>query len=228
MKLGIPLLITLASVQIASAASYTAYSDTKIAGNSYSDFNVPKFDTSLGVLTGVEVTVPISTLTGSATVTNPTNHSVTVDLFTSHYDVWDPAGTLGYAEQFVEIGPSGVDTTPAKTTPIGAFPASQAFLIKDGQSYHINPEIIASTYFSAYKGSGDVTFQINNLFSITTTGSSYTVSTADAGAKSQVAVTYTYDALSPVPESRTIHLSGIGTTGNERIVHEDSPSRLMD
>lgn len=223
MKLGIPLLITLASVQIASAASYTAYSDTTTAVSTVTGYSVDQFNPSLGTLTGVEVTVPISTLVGTATVVNPTNQSVTVNNFNSYYDVWGSSGSLGYTEQTPSIvsnhsGGIGVVTSPDRTTtiigPSQYLPnppfEQQVFSITAGQSYPITPENISSSYFSAYKGNGKVTFDITNLFSITTTGSSYSVSTDAAGASSQVAVTYTYTpALTAVPEPSTTLALGL-------------------
>lgn len=205
MKLSIPLLVTLASVQVASAASVTVYSSTAIAGVDPSGYNVAQFDTSLGTLTGVEVSVPICTLTGSVLVTNPVEIPVVVNHFSSGYDVWGSSLSLGYTEQTPSIaGHAGVSTSPDWHTSLIDPNASLPFSITSGQSYTVNAENIASSYFSAYEGSGHVTFDIKNIFSITTTGASYTVSTAAAGANSQVEVTYTYTpALSAVPEPST-------------------------
>ncbi len=207
MKTTISLLVALSSLQIASAASYTNYSSITVAGSSYSGYNVAKFDASLGTLTGVQVTVPISELQGSALVTNPTLGTVSVNNFDSTYYVYGSSGSLGYTGQVVGIGFSGVATSPDwNSTTIGGS-ASQTFSVTPGQSYAVTPETITSTYWSAYSGSGNVTFEIKNNFTITTTGASYTVDTSGAGANSQVAVTYTY---TPIPEPVAALLGGIG------------------
>ena len=205
-----PLLVTLASLQIASAASYTNYSSIAVAGTSYSGYNVAKFDTSLGTLTGVQVTVPISELQGSALVTNPTLGTVSINNFDSTYYVYGSSGSLGYTGQVVGIGFSGVSTLPDWNTSTIAPSASQPVSIVSGQSYAVTPETITSGYFAAYSGSGNVTFEIKNNFTITTTGAAYTVDTSGAGANSQVAVTYTY---TPIPEPSAALLGGLGMLG---------------
>jgi len=210
MKYTTPLLLTLASLQIASAASYTNYSSIAVAGASYSGYNVAQFDTSLGTLTGVQVTVPISELQGSVLVTNPTVSTVSVNNFDSTYYVYGSSGSLGYTGQVVGIGFTGVATSPDWNTTTIAGSGSQPFTIVAGQVYPVSSETITSTYFSAYQGSGHVTFEIKNNFSVTTTGASYTVDTSAAGANSQVAVTYTYTA---VPEPSAALLGALGLLG---------------
>jgi len=207
MKTTLSLLVALSSLQIASAASYTNYSSIAVAGASYSGYNVAKFDTALGTLTGVQVTVPISELQGSVTVTNPTVGTVSVNNFDSTYYVYGSSGSLGYTGQVIGIGFTGVATSPDWNTTTIAGSASQPFSITAGQSYTVGAETIAGTYFSAYQGSGNVTFELKNNFSVTTTGASYTVDTSAAGANSQVAVTYTY---TPIPEPAAALLGSIG------------------
>ena len=210
MKITIPLLVTLASAQIASAASYTNYSSIAVAGNNFSNYNVQQFDSTLGTLTGVQVTVPLSDLQGSVTVTNGLATVVNVSQFDSALTV-QQSGSLGYTTEHDTI--YSVVTSPDwNTTNIPAY-SPQLFSISGGQSFSVSSQSIASTYFGAYESAGatgNETFQIKNVQSITTTGAIYTVDSSAAGTNSQVAVTYTY---TPIPEPSAGLLGGLGLLG---------------
>ena len=192
-----------------ASANTVSYSSTQLIQSSFLDFNLGQFDTSLGTLTGVAVTVDFATLQGAFTVHN---NDVTLSTLTDYQSLFSIKGStnaLGYTTQSnVTIDP--VSTTPDWATNIAGL-SSQTFTINGGQdftSYLAHQTVnIAPGYFSAYEGSGSVTFQARDVQSITTTGSSYTLDSGSAGATTQLTVTYTY---SPVPEPSTFILFSLG------------------
>ena len=219
MKITTPLLVALASMQIASAASYTNYSSVSVAGFNFSNYSVQNFNSDLGTLTGVQVSLSIQTLTGSVDVFNGTVSTVFVNQFDSYLTLRDASGTsngigpvLGYDNALGKDTISPVATGPDwAVTPIPATPGSQTFNINSGQNFGIASQSIAPTYFAAYQSSGASgyeTFQIKSVQSITTTGGIYTVDSTNAGTNAQVAVTYTY-----VPEPSSALLGGLGLLG---------------
>src|ERR1035437_6548801 len=203
MKNTLALLTTaLLSTGFASAATITVYSDTQLAKGSYLNFDVSKFNSSLGTLTGVVVSVDLSTLQGTATVTN--NGAVTVGV--SGYDTifsvkQAPSSGLGYNPSSATI--TDVVTTPDWNTLTIDSLESKALTIGTGQNFTVSQQSIGSSYFSAYEsvgGTGTVTFQARDPQSITSTGDVFTVDSSAVGANTQFAITYTYTT---VPEPST-------------------------
>ena len=191
----------------ANTVSYT--SSTQLVQSSFLDFNLGQFDISLGALTGVAVTVDFATLQGAFTVHNNDVTLSTITDYQSLFSINGSTNALGYTSQSnVTIDP--VSTTTSWATNIAAL-SLQTFTINGGQdftSYLAHQTVnIAPGYFSAYEGSGSVTFQARDVQSITTTGSSYTLDSGSAGATTQLTVTYTY---SPVPEPSTFILFSLG------------------
>lgn len=190
------------SLQSATAASYAVYSSTVDVGTSYTNIDVPKFNTSLGTLTGVQVSVVQSALTGSADVTNNANTVTTVGTFDSYYNVKGVTSGLGYTQ----TAPIKYDvaTTP-DWNPITINPAETVTLVVvDGQSFNIGSQNIAAAYFSTYAsvgGAGVVTFAAKSTQNISTTGGSYSVNSSSVKTRTQFAVIYTYTtAVVPEPD----------------------------
>jgi len=94
----------------AETVSYTA---THAVGSASTDFYLGKFNTGLGTLTGVEVNVVYSTLTGSILFTNKDAGNASVGAFNSTVSVQDPTaeGVLGYTQEYGYV--NNVKTTPA-------------------------------------------------------------------------------------------------------------------
>ena len=191
----------------ANTVSYT--SSTQLVQSSFLDFNLGQFDISLGALTGVAVTVDFATLQGAFTVHNNDVTLSTITDYQSLFSINGSTNALGYTSQS-NVTIDRVSTTPSWATNIAAL-SLQTFTINGGQdftSYLAHQTVnIAPGYFSAYEGSGSVTFQARDVQSITTTGSSYTLDSGSAGATTQLTVTYTY---SPVPEPSTFILFSLG------------------
>lgn len=209
---GIASLLLLAQGLNADTVSYNA---THIAGSADTSFLLNQFNTSLfGTLTGVTVTVDYSTLSGSFTVKNTGTSSATVTGYSSNIDIWGSTAGIGFSELITSLGGhSGtIITSPDWSGYYLAAGDSQAFTIGSNQSFYTNVvQNIASGNLNAYKGSGTVLLKANNTQTITTSGSSYELTSGAAGANTSITVTYTYDA---VPEPTTVGLllgaSGLG------------------
>ena len=203
------LLIACALTGLTSAATtVTEYSTTQFTQGTTLNFDVNKFNSDLGTLTGVVVTVTSGNLLGSPVVTN--NDVLTVNL-SSCTDIFAVNGTagLGYADD--NKTRLNVGTTDSWTTATIAPSNAKTLAINAGQNTLIGSQTIAADYFGAYQssgGAGTVTFQAQNIFAITTTGTSYEVNASSVGVNTQFSVAYTYNAI---PEPSTILLGGLST-----------------
>lgn len=204
------LITTLAFTQWVSAAiSYSEWSTTAVTGGSYSDYAVAKFNSDLGTLTGVEVTVNISHLQGSFTVLNPDPvTSVIVEGLDSVMTVRQaPSSGLGFtiaSNTILEVA-----TTPTWAS-VTILPLTfQVFSVDADQDYTFTPQSINPTYWSAYQSSGGlgtVTFQAKNVPVAPITGGLATQDPTLTVANTQFQVTYTYT----VPETSAALLGGLG------------------
>ena len=204
-------------VASATAASIINSSSVQLAQNSFSNFNIQQFDSNLGTLTGVTVTVDFATLQGAFSVQNNDVVTATVNGYTSTFNIKGITSGLGYATQSVAF--DGVLNPPPTTSPDWssttiASGVTQTFTLAAGQDFTSllgqPSEIISAAKFSAYEsagGAGIVTFQAENIQSITTTGSGYTLNSGTAGANTKISVIYSYNA---VPEPSTYALFGFG------------------
>ena len=203
-----------AALLAASATAATvSFSDTKSVSGGYSDFLLGKFDTGLGTLTAVEITVDFSTLAGSVTVTSKSASTVTVTAFDAAFTVSDPSLTndLGFNETTARL--FTVVTSPIWKGVGGtkvSGNSSQVYTIVGGQSYTFSAQNISSNYFTAYEsvgGVGAVDIQAINVATIGASGGTYEVDPTATVANTKMTVTYTYDAA--VPEPTTIWLLAV-------------------
>ena len=209
---GIASLLLLAPGLNAATVSY--YSATDFVQNSPVSFALNQFNTSLGTLTGVQVSVYSSAISGSFTVTNNTSSSSDITAVNSLLSVAEASDTTGYnTYSRGAVVPKTSTITAAYTAPdwfpsytLSAYQA-QAFSIvtSPAQPFSLGGTVvnIDSSFFDAYKGTGNVAFNITDTQQITTTGTSYTVDSGSSGATTQMKVTYTYTA---VPEPTTVGL----------------------
>jgi len=197
-----------ATAGFASAASYTEYSSTIDVHTTYLDFNVAKFNTNLGTLTGVQVSVVQSSLIGSVNVTNNALTNTTVNVFDTTFTARQKStNTLGYSQSssiFYEVATTAdwnvTTIAPAQTI---------TFTANNGQAYTIASQNIAEDFFANYSsvgGTGTVDFQSRSIPTITTTGGSYAVNSDEFATTTQFAVTYTYT----IPEPSAALLGGLG------------------
>lgn len=202
------------------ALSYLTQNVTQsVDTNTGATFTFNQFDSSLGTLSAIDFLINSSTPTGTALVTNnsPTN-TVTVKLIKSSL-TFDPDSTLGFS------GYSGndvnLDTTPTAKTPtwkVISATGSQVFTINGSQSLlggSAQTFSIASSNFSAYLGSGTISFAAASSINLTTTGAAYTVDSSLYSALTSTTLRYTFTAASPspVPEPSQVAASLLLITG---------------
>ena len=199
---------------VAHAATVTNYSGAALAGSSYSNFSIAKFDSSLGTLTGVSVFVSTAQLQGSVGITNNDAASATIDGYDSTFNIKQSAGTdLGYGS--TKSGTiTDVVTTPGWSgLTLAANGGQQTLTIDGGQSFDIASVNIASSVFGAYQsagGTGFVTFQVRSTQGVNVTGGDFSVNSTATFANTNIGVTYTYTA---VPEPSAFALLGLGAMG---------------
>lgn len=187
-----------ASISYTNSASAATTNGANIALN--------KFDTTLGTLTDVIVTVNFLSLGGSFSVTSPTATPTSVLASPApggRPRLIDPSvgGTLG----FTNFNASGTTIYPVATTPSlppnFAVPgnSTQVFTITSTNVLANSIQNINSSFWSAYQsvgGVGSVVFQVLQAPRIVTSGSlnaSAFLATAD------MTVTYNYNPAVPEP-----------------------------
>ena len=214
------ILLSLASAGLASATSYTNYSSTQFTRGTFLDFNVTKFDSNLGTLTGVTVVVTSANLVGSSTVKNTSDSTVGVNAIADTFFVTTSSAVEGFSDVLGYTDGlkyrSNVATTPTQGSVSIAPGDTQTLTIDPGQitsfAAGTKTQVINPAYFSAYQsagGTGSETFKAQNIFAITTTGGTYEVNSDSVGVNTQFAVTYTYTAA--IPETSSALLGGLGT-----------------
>lgn len=211
MKLLAPLLALSALASSAKAAvvyydTRTYYSSTIDVGSTWvNTFDVAKFNIPQATLLGVTVKVVQSTMTGSITVTNSDSIAAAVDRFNSEFEARQMTSGLGYTASTVTI--NNVVTTPDWNTATLQQNVAQTFNIGSGQTFVVADQNIASGFWGAYTGSGNVTFSARDSQIVRTTGSSYIVNSANAKATTQFAIVYSFS----IPEPSTALLGGLAS-----------------
>lgn len=209
MKLFTSLFSLIALMGAANAAvtyydSRTYYSSTIDVGSSFVNiFDVAKFNIPQATLTSVTVKVIQSTMTGSITVTNTGSIAATVELFNSAFTARQFTSGLGYTQTTVNI--NNVVTSPAWQTTTLQPSVAQTFNIGSGQNFVVSDQSIGSQFWSAYTGSGNVTFSARDVQTVTVSGESFIQNSSNTKATTQFAVVYTFS----IPEPSTALLGGL-------------------
>jgi len=211
MKTIAALLSLLFTVVASNAAppSMISFTNNAVAAgnNTYVNIALNKFDTSLGTLTDVIVTVNFTALGGDFTVSTPG------DSFTPA-DVESAAGRVNIRQAttnslgFTQLGITsfGVATTPGLTYTVPAPSGSQLFAITSTNVFVGNSENIASGFWGAYQsagGVGSVVFQVRNNPDITVSGGVFNLNALAFTADANMTVTYNYTPTAPIPEPGT-------------------------
>lgn len=206
------LLILIAAAALASranAATYfgtaTYYSATMDVGSSLQNFTVAKFNIPEATITSITVKVTQSTLVGSITVTNSSIVEASITGLDSRFISRGVTSGLGYNQTTVWI--QGVVTTPEWQTVTLEQGVPQVMSISPGQIFNVADQTIASQYWNAYTGSGDVTFAANNSSFVETTGEVVTTNASNAKTTTQFAVVYTYS----IPEPSSALMVGLAS-----------------
>lgn len=208
MKLLAPLLALTALASTASAAIYydtrTYYSNTIDVGATYVNiFDVAKFNIPEAVLTGVTVKVVQSTMKGSITVTNPGTIVAQVNEFEAQFNTRQITSGLGYTPTTLTL--VDVATTPDWSSVNLQPNVAQNFTIAPGQTFAVADQVIASGFWGAYTGTGNVTFSARNQRTVNITSEAINLTTANAKTTTQFAVVYSFS----IPEPSTTLLGGL-------------------
>lgn len=214
MKLSTSMFALVALAGSATAAttyydSRTYYSNTTDVGSSFSNFNVAKFNITGATLTSVTVKVVQSTMTGSITVTNNGGVPATIEAFDSAFTARQLSGgsnpNLGYTSTTLNI--NDVVTSPTWESATLQPSVAQTFNIASGQTFAVVDQSIASTFWGAYTGSGNVTFQARDVQTVTVSGASFIQDSINTKATTQFAVVYNFS----IPEPSTALLGGLAS-----------------
>jgi|GEM_PF-3222175 len=218
--------ITAAMASVASAAS-VSYTNSQIANSNNTSYalNLNQFNTGLGTLTGVSVTIVFLKDGGSFTVTANAPGTVEIDTTKSLMQLNDPTGLLGFtgysnSAYVFTTTPNANGAIVADPQGVGQLSSPQTFTVATNTIVNNSNSTITSGFWSAYQGAGNVAFALkqNPQISAFFTGNGGSFDTTAFLAQAQMSVTYTYDAAPPeVPEPSTVvagaMLLGLGVAG---------------
>ena len=211
MRLLAPLFaITVLASSVNAAVTYydtrTYYSNTIDVGSSFVNiFDVAKFNIPEAVLTGVTVKVVQSTMNGSITVTNLGTIAAQVNEFSAEFVTRQITSGLGYTQTTVDL--AEVATTPDWASVSLQPNVAQDYTIASGQTFAVADQNIASGFWSAYTGTGNVTFSARNRRDVTITSDGIDARTANAKTTTQFAIVYSFS----IPEPSTALLGGLAS-----------------
>jgi len=185
--------------------STISFTNSAPSTGSFANINLTKFDTALGTLTGVAVTINFVSVGGSFSVTSTDVDETTYNSAAARLIIRQATtNSLGYTQV-------GQTTNVLTTTPGGPFTvpgeSTQAFSITSTNFLVGQSQNISSNFWSAYSsvgGAGVVTFQFRNLPQIFADGLNFTVSSGGISSTANMSVTYTYTGVTPVPEPSTV------------------------
>jgi len=211
----LPILALTAAAATASAATISYDGSAFAAGNNtFAGFGLSKFDTSLGTLTGVTLTINKFSIQGSFTATavsgsGDLNYFGTIATLRQ-----DPSNTLGFTTRTgIESTDDNVVITPVVGTTLTEG-QTQVFSITEFIFLSDIDTTIDSSLWSAYQGTGDILFQIRNNPTATLTAETAQFSNTLATSFADLTVTYTYTPA-PIPEPSTYGaiLGGLALVG---------------
>lgn len=210
------LAISLVFVSGAFSASVSYTNSITLAGNLgsgvYSNLTLGKFNSDLGDLTQIVVTINFVDVGGSFTISDAVDDG-TFNFAAAKILVRQTNASYG----FTNVSSSNnVTTTPGNNTPI-LTGSSQTFTVANQRVMEsIGQTITGTNFFSAYQsagGAGTIFFQIRNQPTISTTyalgDATLDVSGFTAAASMSVNYTYTPFGPEPVPEPATVMAGGL-------------------
>jgi hypothetical protein len=174
--------------------------------NSFVNLSLGKFNSNLGVLTGVSVQVNFVTVGGSYTFQTTTGDELEVGEVNARVTVRQATNTTGFSQL-------GQTTVPVSVTPSLPFTipgnSSQTFTLSPTNVFTNQVQTISSDFWSAYQssgGSGSVVFQVrNNPDQADVSGGTRLFDVNNFTATANMSVTYTYTAgPEPIPEPSTV------------------------
>lgn len=215
MRLPILALVAAAAVASAETQSYNA-STTAFGNNTYNSLALTKFDTSLGTLTSVTLTLNELSIEGFFSATAIGGNGQLSFFGTTARLQQNPVNTLGFA---AEVGTQSTDDALVVNPGVGTLltqDIAQQFSITKYIFVTNEVTTVDSSLWSAYQanGGGYIYFQLKNNPQATVTAPTGQFTTTNATAFADITVTYTYTP-SPVPEPSTYGaiLGGLALAG---------------
>jgi len=213
----LPILALTAAAATASAATISFSNTATAAGNTtFVDFGLSKFDTTLGTLTGVTLTINEFSVQGSFTATNNLGDGTLAGFITTARLRQNAVNSLGFTAQEgtaeagdnLTISPApGVGYTLLQGVP-------QTFTLTELVFVSAASTNVDSSFWSAYQGSGNILFQLRNNPNATVSSGDGSFNTIAATSFADLTVTYTYTPA-PIPEPSTYGaiLGGLALVG---------------
>lgn len=205
-------LLTLAITAItahSTPSNVVSFTNNAVAAgnNSFVNIALNKFDSGLGTLTDVVVTVNFTTIGGDFTVSTPGDSFTPADVESAAARVTIRESTVN-SLGFTQLGLTsfGVSTSPGLTYTVPAPSGSQVFAVSSTNVFVNNSQNISSGFWSAYQsagGAGSVIFQVRNNPDITVSGGVFNLNALAFTADANMTVTYTYNPTTAVPEPGT-------------------------
>jgi hypothetical protein len=202
-------MITTSSAQQTNV-SFTA-TNTATGLNNFVNIALGKFNSNLGSLDAVTVTLNYALLGGSFLLAAPDpNLDQTVNSAAGRVTVRQATtNSLGFTQ--IGEGTNIVTTTPSTPfTVVGA--GSQVFTVTPLNAFTNISQSINSSFWSAYQsagGSGDIVFQVKNRPDIDVEGGNFFLDGTDFTVETSMTVEYTYT----VPEPSTYALLALAALG---------------
>jgi len=185
-----------------STISFTN-SATSTAGN-FVNLSLGKFDSNLGELTGVVVTITFVSVSGSVDISNDTGSGTTISSITTQAQftntaLWSANRTLNATNSFSPAVPSVLDDGDSQSYTLSPSPVTNTF------NFSTN---ISSGFWAAYSsvgGSGSNVFGFRTRLIPVADGPVPTFTQgANLSSTAQMTVTYTYTGAEPIPEPSTV------------------------
>jgi len=206
---ALALLTAAASVSAATISFNNTASDLAIPGGSFTELRLGKFNSNLGTLTGVTITVNSLSYSGSFNVTTADTETL--------LDTVNGRATLRQAESNI----LGFTTIGERTDAVLTDPSlgnlsfgSTTVAITALEVISALTSNISSSFWSAYTGTGDIVFELRSRPNIILDGSGFSLNSENFLVNADMTVTYTYDAA-PIPEPSTygLILGGLALAG---------------
>jgi len=201
------ILVGIAAILLAGSAlnaSTVSYSTTHNATTTGIDFRLNKFDTNLGTLTGVSVTIYSIQNSGDFTLTSNDLRGFTINSWKDALYVSDSNGGTGFPYDPGSIAVKGVSPMPKTVAAFG----SQVFTITSTPYYANNVIVNITGDYTGYEsvgGGGNATFIATLLPDVASTGGGFNTNYTNMTANTTLTITYTYtDGPVPVPEASTV------------------------
>ncbi len=172
------------------------------------NLSLGKFNSNLGTLTAVAVTIHFATASGGVQLVNPSDDPTTLNVITTQAQFTN--GSLLPAPPTIRTLSATNTMTPSgfPTTIDGG--DSATYNISNGpvtNNFNFTTNIIGQSFWDAYSSVGGVgsnVFQFRLRLNPNTTGPNLDANPVNLSGTAQMSVTYTYTSAEPIPEPSTV------------------------